>query len=234
MLDVAAVSGCHRPRRSRSGRNVLHRSAPAGFRCDSRPFEDWLHRKRHAYQQAALEALHELAERQLALGKAAISRALALARRQLDLEPWREEAHRQLMRGLALSGDRSGAIAQFDVCSDVLADELGVSPATETFALFEAIRDGVIPARQREGESGQLYPTTSRIRRRHSWGVRPKSASSQPTCSIPHPSHHYRRPRRHGQNAPGSGNGAILCGHGHRCTVSERHLSGRAGSRDLT
>jgi DNA-binding SARP family transcriptional activator len=33
------------------------------------------------------------------------------------------------MRGLALSGDRSGAIAQFDICSDVLADELGVSPA---------------------------------------------------------------------------------------------------------
>jgi predicted ATPase/DNA-binding SARP family transcriptional activator len=115
------------------------------FGCDSQPFDDWLSRKRHAYQQAALGALHALAERQLALGKAALSRALALARHQLDLEPWREEAHRQLMRGLALSGDRSGAIAQFDVCSDVLADELGVSPADETFALFEAIRDGRFP-----------------------------------------------------------------------------------------
>jgi hypothetical protein len=65
-----------------------------------------------------------------------------MAQLERELEPWREEAHRQLMRGLALSGDRSGAITQFDVYSDVLADELGVSPAIETFSLFEAIRDG--------------------------------------------------------------------------------------------
>ena len=115
------------------------------FRCDSRPFEEWLDRKRDGYGQVALEALSTLAERHLAPGKPATGRALALARRQLDLEPWREEAHRQLMRALALSGDRSGAIAHFDLCSDVLAEELGVSPAPETFALFAAIRDGTFP-----------------------------------------------------------------------------------------
>ena len=115
------------------------------FRCDSRPFEEWLNRKRDGYGQVALEALSTLAERHLAPGKPAPGRALALARRQLDPEPWREEAHRQLMRTLALSGDRSGAIAHFDVCADVLAEELGVSPAPETFALFAAIRDGSFP-----------------------------------------------------------------------------------------
>ena len=115
------------------------------FECDSHLFAAWLQRKRLGYQQAALEALSQLTEQQLSMGEVAIGRALTLARRQLDLEPWRESAHRQLMRALAMIGDRSGAIAQFDFCAEVLAEELGVSPAPETFTLFEAIRDGAFP-----------------------------------------------------------------------------------------
>ena len=62
------------------------------------------------------------------------------ARRQLELEPWREEAHRQLMRVLAASGQRSAALAQYNQCRKTLADELGVEPDAETVALYEQIR----------------------------------------------------------------------------------------------
>ncbi|HRV95677.1 MAG TPA: BTAD domain-containing putative transcriptional regulator, partial [Anaerolineae bacterium] len=60
--------------------------------------------------------------------------------RLLALEPWREEAHRYLMLLLARDGQRSAALAQFEICRRMLADELDVEPGQETMALYEAIR----------------------------------------------------------------------------------------------
>jgi predicted ATPase len=71
------------------------------------------------------------------------------ATRQLELDPWREEAHRQLMRALALSGQRSAALAQYEACRRVLAKELGVEPAAETNALFEQIKVGALTQPER-------------------------------------------------------------------------------------
>ena len=48
--------------------------------------------------------------------------------RLLALEPWHEEVHQQMMLLLALSGQRSAALNQFEVCRRLLADELGVQP----------------------------------------------------------------------------------------------------------
>jgi predicted ATPase len=60
----------------------------------------------------------------------------------LDLEPWWEEAHQQLMRLLALSGRRSEALAQYHRCRRLLAEELNVAPSPETTDLYEQIREG--------------------------------------------------------------------------------------------
>ena len=79
---------------------------------------------------------------------------MAYARRQVELEPWRESAHRQWMRALALSGQRSAALAQYEACRRILAEELGVEPEAETTALYERIRGGIeapqptLPARR--------------------------------------------------------------------------------------
>jgi len=64
------------------------------------------------------------------------------ALRQLELDPWREEAHCQLMRVLALEGQRSAALVQYDTCRRVLADMLGVEPSKQTRELYEQIRSG--------------------------------------------------------------------------------------------
>lgn len=66
--------------------------------------------------------------------------ALEFAMRLLALDPWREEAHRQMMRLLARSGQRSAALAQYETCRRLLAQELGVEPSPETTALYERIR----------------------------------------------------------------------------------------------
>ena len=103
-------------------------------------FDEWLLLQREALQNQALEALDDKAGQALATGDHA--RAIALARRQLEIDPWREEAHCQLMRAFMLNGQRNDALAQFERCKKLLLDELGVPPSSETVALFEQIKAG--------------------------------------------------------------------------------------------
>lgn len=111
----------------------------AGFHLDSVPFEEWLLVQRERLHVQAMEALYELAEAYLRRQDYAC--AGRYARRQLALEPWREEAHQQLLRALALDGQRSAALAHYETCRQILAEELGVEPARETQRLYAAIRD---------------------------------------------------------------------------------------------
>lgn len=110
-----------------------------GFSCDSLPFDDWLRTARERLHRVALDALFECTA--LSLTRGDYANGQRLARQQLALEPWREEAHQQLMQALALLGDRSGALAQYETCRRVLADELGVEPTAVTQTLFTRIRD---------------------------------------------------------------------------------------------
>jgi predicted ATPase len=79
---------------------------------------------------------------QAALEQGRYGEGIEAARRLLSLEPWSEEGHQQLMKLLAASGQRNAALAQFETCRRLLADELGVEPSPETKALVEAIRSG--------------------------------------------------------------------------------------------
>jgi DNA-binding SARP family transcriptional activator/predicted ATPase len=116
----------------------------AGLACDSEPFEEWLRLTRTHFHNLAVDACFKVADQ--ALARADAAQAQTYARRQLALEPWREEAHRQLMTALALSGERSAALAQYETCRRVLADELGVEPDEETTALYEQIKAGKLRA----------------------------------------------------------------------------------------
>ena len=69
-----------------------------GFTCDSLPFDEWLRQEREQLHRLALDALFEITAHSLA--RSDYQKAQRLARRQLVLEPWREEAHRQLMQAL--------------------------------------------------------------------------------------------------------------------------------------
>lgn len=110
-----------------------------GFSCDSLSFDDWLRSERQRLHGLALDALFELTAFSLTRGD--YQNAQRLARRQLVLESWREEAHRQLMEALALAGDRNGALAQYQTCCRVLQDELGLEPDSATQTLVARIRD---------------------------------------------------------------------------------------------
>jgi DNA-binding SARP family transcriptional activator/predicted ATPase len=107
--------------------------------ADSPACEEWMVVCRERYQRMMMEALHRLVMEYERHGR--YERALELAWRQLDLEPWWEEAHQQLIRLLALSGRRSEALAQYVKCRHVLARELDVEPSPQTTRLYEQIRD---------------------------------------------------------------------------------------------
>ncbi|MCB8925901.1 MAG: protein kinase [Ardenticatenaceae bacterium] len=111
-----------------------------GFTCDSLEFEARLRQERERLHRLALSALDDLTERQIT--QADFAAAQATARHQLAFEPWRESAQRQLMRALALAGDRSAALAQFAICQQVLDEELGAPPERETTNLAAQIEAG--------------------------------------------------------------------------------------------
>jgi DNA-binding SARP family transcriptional activator/predicted ATPase len=103
-------------------------------------FDDWSLLVRERLQLQALAALHRLAGYYEQRGQ--YEQACAHARRQLELEPWQEGAHQQLMRLLALSGRRGAALAQYETCRRLLDEELGVEPGAETTQLYQAIKEG--------------------------------------------------------------------------------------------
>jgi predicted ATPase/DNA-binding SARP family transcriptional activator/Tfp pilus assembly protein PilF len=105
---------------------------------DSQSFEEWVLLEREWLHREAMEALVYLADHHERRGE--IGQARRYARRQVEMEPWREEAHRQLMRLLVLEGQRSAALAQYKMCRQTLAQELHVDPTDQTTALYESIR----------------------------------------------------------------------------------------------
>jgi WD40 repeat protein/DNA-binding SARP family transcriptional activator len=107
---------------------------------DSAPFDEWLTVQRERTQRLMMGLL----ARQVAdhAGRGEYELALPPAWRQLELEPWLEEAHQQVMRLLALTNQRGKALAQYETCREMLAKELHVEPGAETVRVYEAVKAG--------------------------------------------------------------------------------------------
>ena len=111
----------------------------AGFHVRNAPdFEAWARLQQEWMREHALDIFGRLTTQQIAQG--AYKRALASLARQLEMEPWREEAHRQRMWLLAKTGQRNAALHQYDVCRHILRQELAVEPAQETTLLYNRVR----------------------------------------------------------------------------------------------
>ncbi|MBN2390577.1 MAG: AAA family ATPase, partial [Anaerolineae bacterium] len=107
---------------------------------DSAAFEDWTLMVRDRLQRQAATVLQRLVESYE--GQGDYGHACTYAWRWVELEPWQEDAYRHMMRVLALSEQRTAALAQYEVCCAVLQEEFGVEPSDQTIQLYELIRDG--------------------------------------------------------------------------------------------
>ncbi len=89
------------------------------------------------------------------------------ARRLLDRNALDERAHRVLIRALAASGDRAGAIRAYEQCRSELAEQLGTDPGPETAALYlQVLRSGsaaagTLPSIPRNGFFGRRAESTA-------------------------------------------------------------------------
>jgi DNA-binding SARP family transcriptional activator len=132
----------------------------ADFQIQEAPeFDAWTATERERFRRMALVAWQILAERARDRPDAGIE-ALQGA---LLVEPWNEEAHRELMQLYAMTGQRSAALAQFETLARKLGEHIGVRPSAESLAAYEVIRQGAAPitaerpaAEPRAYERGEL------------------------------------------------------------------------------
>jgi DNA-binding SARP family transcriptional activator len=103
---------------------------------DSAGFDEWQAGQADALRRELSGVLERLASNEEP------RRAIAYAKRWLELDPLHEPAHRALMRIHSRAGDRVAAIRQFHECERILDRELGVGPLAETVRLARAIEQG--------------------------------------------------------------------------------------------
>lgn len=116
----------------------------AGFALrDSSEFDEWQAMTADRLRDGLAGALGALTVAMA--GRGDVGAALRHARARLALDPLSEPAHRDLMRALALAGDRPGALRQYRSLIRLLDRELGVPPLPETADLAAAIRRGEAP-----------------------------------------------------------------------------------------
>lgn len=110
------------------------------FLPDNAAFDEWILLKREQYNRLMLKTLYQLAD--FYEGQGDYERAQHYAWRQVEIEPWLEEGYQQLMRVLALGGQRSLAIAQYEICRKLLSTELRILPSQETERIYHLVSTG--------------------------------------------------------------------------------------------
>lgn len=109
-----------------------------GFNSDEMPsFADWAGSQRVRLRELALTSLQNLIAH--FMGQSNYPVAIHFTRLLLKIEAWNEEAHRELIQLLSLTGQRSEAIKQYETCRRVLKEELGIEPAPATLDLVQGI-----------------------------------------------------------------------------------------------
>ncbi|HSK77910.1 MAG TPA: AAA family ATPase [Thermoanaerobaculia bacterium] len=125
-------------------------------------FEEWRATEQARLRAAALEVLRTLVESYGRRGEHRLG--IHYARRRVAIEPFSEEAHRDLMRLFALSGQRNRALAQHDALLQRLHGDGRAGPGEETRALYESILAEALEreAATRDEPMGPLVPLAGR------------------------------------------------------------------------
>ena len=117
-------------------------------------FESWLLVARRRYAGRAEAVLREMALAELAAGRP--GQVVELATRLVALDPFDEGHHELLVRGLASSGDRAGALAQVAACRRLFRQELGCEPSPAVRRAAGAGADGEAAVGDRVAARGHL------------------------------------------------------------------------------
>ncbi|MFQ5856833.1 MAG: tetratricopeptide repeat protein [Anaerolineae bacterium] len=114
-------------------------------------YDDWAVIERERLRDLYLKALNQLVL--LCKAQGLYEEALTHAAQLTRYDPLREAAHREVMRLCFLLGRPNEALRQYDLCCDLLAEELGVPPSPATTALYREI------SARMEQETARRHPT---------------------------------------------------------------------------
>lgn len=116
----------------------------AGFHLrESRAFDEWVLLQQERWQRLAHDGLIRLVDYYLNHGQYAVG--IPWAEKLLALDPYDEQARRQLMWLLARHGQRNAALQVYDSGRSLLLSDLGVEPAAATQQAYERIRGLSLP-----------------------------------------------------------------------------------------
>ena len=113
-------------------------------------YDDWILREREKLRALYLNSLAYLMKYEKFHG--VYEKALIYSQQILDIDPLREEIHREIMRLYLENRQRALAVRQYKVCSEILKAELDIPPMEETQALYNQI---VLAGKT----TGSEYPT---------------------------------------------------------------------------
>ncbi|HEV7759310.1 MAG TPA: BTAD domain-containing putative transcriptional regulator [Acidimicrobiales bacterium] len=97
-------------------------------------YDDWLLTERERLRQLRLHALEEAV--QVLIHRDRLAAAIDLGLRAVAMEPLRESSHRLVIRAHLREGNRAEALRQYEACSRLLRDELGVAPSPQMTSLL--------------------------------------------------------------------------------------------------
>ncbi len=100
-------------------------------------YEEWAEDQRHHYREQNLRVLTGLAK--LSVSEKRWTDALKYASEILEIDPYREDLHRLVMRVLAAQSKPAAVRTHFDNLQDLLKKDLGIGPAEETKRLFQEL-----------------------------------------------------------------------------------------------
>ncbi len=117
---------------------------------DTPAFNDWIIIQRSAFG-GRVNLIHDrLSDHQLETHL--IGAAIDTVNRWLILDRLNESAYRRLMRLHFLNNDRSSALQTYETCRDLLAQDLGVEPSSETEQVLAYIRSSEAPVSEFENQ----------------------------------------------------------------------------------
>ncbi|MGH3406025.1 MAG: AfsR/SARP family transcriptional regulator, partial [Streptosporangiaceae bacterium] len=114
-------------------------------------YDDWLLEARSELERQCADLCDLLGETLTGAGD--LDRAVAAARRRVQLLPLEEVGYRRLMDLQAELGDRAGAVSTYHHCASVLERELGVLPGPAIREAFQRLM-----ARARPAPAGRAGP----------------------------------------------------------------------------
>jgi DNA-binding SARP family transcriptional activator len=120
-----------------SGLDLYHGELMPGW------YDDWVLAERERLHGLYIGGLLRLMDYQSK--QDLLDAAIATGRQILRRDPLRETAHRRLIVLYMANGQPDAADRQYQICSKLLLQEIGVAPSSETQAAYARLRDAYAP-----------------------------------------------------------------------------------------